>query len=139
MSHVLSSTHAHMKHTSLTHTVHATCHSPRRRKKFVYVPHYDTYTYDTHYAYTRTVLVGTRCNCAHISCNTLQHTATHCNTLQHTATHCNTLQHTATHYNTLQHTTTHCNTLQRTATHYNTLQHTATHSETRYSHTHQNI
>jgi len=42
-----------------------------------------------------------------VSCNTLQHTATHCNTLQHTAPHCNTLQHTATHCNTLQHTATH--------------------------------
>jgi len=30
-----------------------------------------------------------------LSCNTLQHTATHCNTLQHTATHCSTLQHTS--------------------------------------------
>jgi len=34
------------------------------------------------------------CPSCSISCNTLQHTATHCNTLQHTATHCNTLQHT---------------------------------------------
>ena len=33
----------------------------------------------------------------HMTCHTLQHTATHCNTLQHTTTHCNTLQHTATH------------------------------------------
>ena len=81
-----------------------------------------------------------------ISCNTLQHTATHCNTLQHTATHCNTLQHAATHCNALHthcstlecsnqyhiirtirtatnciHTTAYCSTLQHIATHYNTL------------------
>jgi len=55
-------------------------------------------------------------NC-YLSCNTLQHTATHCNTLQHTATHCNTLQHITTHCNTLQHTATHHDTLQQTAAH----------------------
>jgi len=95
-----------------------------------------------------------------LSCNTLQHTATHCNcnTLQHTATHCNTLHHAAphralllchysvcanlisrhsrytflaaTHCNTLQHTATRCNTMQHTATHCNTLQHDATHCNT---------
>jgi len=86
---------------------------------------------------------------SYVTCNALQHTATHsathCNTLQHTATHtathCNTLQHTATHSathcNTLQHTATHivrcvsvsyitCSTLQHTATHCNTVQHAAT-------------
>ena len=51
-----------------------------------------------------------------LSCNTLQHTATHYNTLQHTTTHFKRLQHTAapsrsaTHCNTLHHTATHCNT-----------------------------
>ena len=89
-----------------------------------------------------------------ISCNTLQHVATHCNTLQHVATHCNTLQHVATCCDTLQHTATHCNTLhhtapycntrligvvqhtayvftlQHTAPHCNTLHHTATHCNT---------
>ena len=61
-------------------------------------------------------LVGTRGRIkrkAPISCNTLQHTATHCNTSQRTATHCNTLQRTATHCNTLQHTATHCNKTKR--------------------------
>jgi len=70
-----------------------------------------------------------------LSCNTLQHTATHCNTLQHTATHCNTLQH-ATDAHILTQPGTHypqrmcprsvvfaelleCNSLQHTATHYN--------------------
>jgi len=36
-----------------------------------------------------------------VSCNTLQHTATHCNALQH----CNTLPYSATHCNTTQQTT----------------------------------
>ena len=39
-----------------------------------------------------------------VSCNTVQHTATHCNTLQHTATHCNSLQQTAGLCHTKQHT-----------------------------------
>ena len=61
-----------------------------------------------------------------LTCNTLQHTATHCNKLQHTVTHCNYLYlgihccHTPVSSNT-QLT---CNTLQHTATHCNTLQHT---------------
>ena len=89
-----------------------------------------------------------------VTCNTLQHVATHCNTLQHTATHvrlrsqmmplppanCNILQHTSTDCNTstskgrdgvpasckLQQTATDCNRLQQTATDCNRLQQTAT-------------
>ena len=60
-----------------------------------------------------------------VTCNTLQHTATHCNTLQHTATHCNTLQHALRLENIpclgdLWSTATHCNTLQHAATRRNT-------------------
>ena len=58
----------------------------------------------------------------HLSCNTLQHTATHCNTLQHTATHCNTLQHTAlTSWGSCGIQYLPCNTMQHTATQFNTL------------------
>jgi len=92
-----------------------------------------------------------------LSCNTLQHTATHCNTRLswHWMARCNTLKHTAIRCNTLQHTATqvvfydirwliaaHCNTLQHTATRVvrdiwwciaircSTLQHTATYCST---------
>jgi len=65
---------------------------------------------------------------SHISCQTLQHSATRCNTLQHSATHCNTLQHPATASLSLARTRAapclcvwtsyfrHCNTLQHPAT-----------------------
>ena len=77
-----------------------------------------------------------------LTCNTLQHTATHCYALQHNATqciratrslatHCNTLQHTATHCDTLRHNTHELHIpLRHTATHFRTLQHTAAHCNT---------
>jgi len=99
-----------------------------------------THAYSSHCDTVEAMSVSAR---FYISCNALQHTATHCNTLQHTATHCipaltspvavKSPQYTATQYKTPQHTeniATHCNTLQHTATHCNTLQHIPTHCNT---------
>ena len=122
-------THTDRTHTSLisNERTHTQVHLPNavtRTRNFTSIYHQIARVYNC----LKTRDITRQYTSQIISCNKLQHTATHQNARQHTATHSDAVQHSATHCNTLQHTdtATHCGTLQRTATHGNTRQHTAT-------------
>ena len=116
-------THAHKHrhtHTDCTHTsrisierTHTQAYLPNavtRTRNFTSIYHQIARVYN----WLKTCDITRQYTSQIISCNTLQHIATHQNARQHTATQCKTLQHTATHCNAYHCTATQCNTLQHT-------------------------